>query len=121
MKQEIIEFFKEINKGKTRGSQAKMARDLHTSTATTNRYYSGEQVPSLQTIKDMAQKYHKKEEELKRIFGINTPSFMQQNSKNKDCHIQQVINAVEAEVIKTQMKVIETKLDLIIQMLKGGK
>ena len=83
----IEDFFKEINNGKLRGAQAKMARDLNTSTATTS----------------------EKEKPI------------QQNFKNKDCHIQQVIGNFEAELIKEKLKSLDAKLDLLIQLVKGGK
>ena len=60
------------------------------------------------------------EAEVQKAFGYKeTKTPVQKNIKNRDCNIQQIISAAESEVIKTQMKIIETKLDLIIQMLKG--
>ncbi|MBQ8466010.1 MAG: helix-turn-helix transcriptional regulator [Alphaproteobacteria bacterium] len=129
MRQEVVEFFKEINRGKLRGSQAKMARDLHTSTATTNRYYSGDQIPSLQTIKDMAQTYNKSEKEIKRVFGVDEPqTTVQNNYQNQNCNISQFCKDTETELLKVRLETIDTKIeslsakmDLIIQMFKGGK
>ena len=118
----IEDFFKEINNGKLRGAQAKLARDLHTSTATTNRYFSGEQVPSEQAIKDLAHIYKKSEEEIKEIFNVyEKEKPIQHNVKNKDCQIQQIIGNFEAELIKEKLKSLEAKLDLLIQLAKEGK
>lgn len=118
----IEDFFKEINNGKLRGAQAKMARDLNTSTATTNRYFSGEQLPSAQAVKDLAKLYNKTEDEIKKIFNISEKEKpIQQNFKNKDCHIQQVIGNFEAELIKEKLKSLDAKLDLLIQLVKENK
>lgn len=117
----IEDFFKEINNGKLRGAQAKMARDLDTSTATTNRYFSGEQVPSEQAIKDLAHIYNKSEEEIKKIFKVaDKEKSVQHNFKNKDCQIQQIIGNFEAELIKEKLKTLEAKMDLVLQILQGG-
>lgn len=118
---EVEKLLKDWNGGVLREAKTRLAKELKVQTGNVSNWIHGRQEPSERALVKMAKLFGKKEEEIRKAFGFNkNKPIIQQNLKNKDCHIQQIINAAEAEVLKTQMKVIETKLDLIIQILKGG-
>ncbi len=120
---EAEDILKEWNGGILRNAKRNLAKKLNLQSQTSiSDWLYGRQEPSERAISEMAHLFGKKEEEIKRIFGNNkTKAPTQNNFKNKDCQIQQIIGNFEAELIKEKLKSLEAKLDLLIQLAKEGK
>lgn len=97
MENKIDVFLSEINGGKLRGAQAKLARDIGVKESAVSKYISGISVPSKQAIKDMAKKYNKTVKEMEDIFDVKKHTKIKHN----------------------KLDVIEEKLDLILKKLQG--
>ena len=111
---------KEWNGGVLRDAKTKLAKELRLPTSNISNWLHGRQEPAEKAVVKMAKLFGKSEKEVKNAFaGAEKTQPIQKIVKNKDCNISQVIHSVEAEVLKGQMKVLEAKMDLIIQILKG--
>ena len=73
-------------------------------------------------IKKMASIFGKPEEEIRRIFCTQKESspYTQNNIRSKG-HFQQIINGYKEEALAAQIRTLEAKLDLIIQLMKNSK
>ena len=111
---------KDWNGGVLREAKTRLAKELKVQTGNVSNWLHGRQEPSERAIVKMAKMFGKTEEEIKKAFSCEKMrSPVQKNIRNKDCHIQQVINPVEMEVLKGQLKILEAKIDLLIQIIKG--
>lgn len=122
MTEEAKKILEEWNNGVYRGAQRRLARELGLEENTISQCLSGKQNPSERMINGMSKLFGKSKEEIKRIFCAEKEisAYTQNNIKSKG-HFQQIINGYKEEVLAAQMRTLEAKLDLIIQLLKGGK
>ena len=120
--EEAERILQEWNNGVDRGAKANSERALNISRGKMTDYLSGRQNPSEETIQKMAKLFNKSEEEIKRIKKKKKESFpyTQNNIKSKG-HFQQIINEYKGEAIAAQLRVLEAKIDLLIQLVKRGK
>lgn len=120
--EEAERILKEWNNGVDRGAKANSERALNISRGKMTDYLSGRQNPSEETIQKMAKLFNKSEEEIKRIFCTKKESFpyTQNNIKSRG-HFQQIINGYKEETLAAQIRTLEAKLDLLIQLVKEGK
>lgn len=119
---EAEQLLKDWNNGVLRGAQRRLSRELGFEENTISQCLSGRQNPSKRMITGMSKLFNKPEEELRSIFckpKENLP-YTQNNIKSKG-HFQQIINGYKEEAIAAQMRTLEAKMDLIIQILKEGK
>jgi uncharacterized protein YaaN involved in tellurite resistance len=110
----VNDFLKEINGGIERGAQAKLARDLGTSTSISNRYVKKILKPTEAHVKEMARKYKKTEKEIKDIFDIGERVSIRQHAR----HIHngggdQIIHHTDIEIFYEKFKTIEAKIDAL--------
>lgn len=120
--EEAKHILKEWNNGVDRGAKANSERALNISRGKMTDYLSGRQNPSEETIRKMAKLFNKSEEEIKRIFCSEKekPAYTQNNIRSKGS-FHQVINEYKSEALAAQMRTIEAKIDLLIQLVKEGK
>ena len=120
--EEAKHILKEWNSGISRGAKANSERALNISRGKMTDYLSGRQNPSEETIRNMAKLFNKSEEEIKRIFCSEKekPAYAQNNIRSKGS-FHQVINEFKSETLFAQMRTLEAKIDLLIQLVKEGK
>ena len=131
----------EWNDGIFRGAQAKFAREMGVSKVTVMRWLSGALPPSEKQIKNMAKLFKKSEEEIKSMFVVDNSVNQQANgnsgnviSGNSFSNVGNVaashggdIEGIRQELLETReslgdkIKVLEAKLDLILEKLRKGK
>ena len=127
------ELLTEWNNGYEYGSQVKLARELKLSQSTIMRWVTGALRPSEKQIKNMAKLFNKSEEEIKAMFVVDN-SVNQQANGNSGNVSQTVNNAgggdieeIRQELRETReslgdkIKILEAKLDLILEKLRKGK
>lgn len=110
MQKEKIDFFKNINKGKLRGSQLKLAKLLGISHPAVGAWFKGIQTPSETNIKKMSKLFKKSEEELQKIFEINKDSVSDRNfmvNDNKETYLAEK----EIELLKRENAVLKKELE----------
>lgn len=120
--EEVENILKEWNGGILRGAKTKFEKKIGSPSGKLSDYLQGRQNPSEITIKNMAKTLQKSEEEIRRLFCNKKEAlpYTQNNIKSKG-HFQQIINGYKEEVLAAQIRTLEAKLDLIIQLIKGGK
>lgn len=130
----------EWNDGIFRGAQAKFAREMGVSKVTVMRWLSGALPPSEKQIKNMAKLFKKSEEEIKSMFVVDNSVNQQANGNsgvimgNNNSNVNNVaashggdIEGIRQELRETReslgdkIKVLEAKLDLILEKLRKGK
>lgn len=127
------ELLTEWNNGYEYGSQVKLARELKLSQSTIMRWVTGALRPSEKQIKNMAKLFKKSEEEIKSMFVVDN-SVNQQANGNSGNVSQTVNNAGGGEIegirqelretresLGDKIKILEAKLDLILEKLRKGK
>ena len=122
MVEEAKKILEEWNNGVYRGAQRRLARELGLEENTISQCLSGRQNPSERMINGMSKLFNKPKEEIKRIFcrEKETSAYTQNNIKSRG-HVQQIINGYKEETLAAQIRTLEAKLDLLIQLVRGGK
>ena len=134
------ELLTEWNNGYEYGSQVKLARELKLSQSTIMRWVTGALRPSEKQIKNMAKLFKKSEEEIKAMFVVDNSVNQQANGNsgvimgNNNSNVNNVaashggdIEEIRQELRETReslgdkIKVLEAKLDLILEKLRKGK
>ena len=134
------ELLTEWNNGYEYGSQVKLARELKLSQSTIMRWVTGALRPSEKQIKNMAKLFKKSEEEIKAMFVVDNSVNQQANGNsgvimgNNNSNVNNVaashggdIEGIRQELRETReslgdkIKVLEAKLDLILEKLRKGK
>lgn len=120
--EEAENLLKNWNKGILDGAKTNLAKELNISPSKISDCLSGRQNPSKNMIKKMASIFGKPEEEIRRIFCTQKESspYTQNNIRSKG-HFQQIINGYKEEALAAQIRTLEAKLDLIIQLMKNSK
>lgn len=120
--EEAKKILEKWNHGTLTGAQRKLSKVLKISESKISDCLGGRANPSGNMVSKMAELFGISEEDVRRIFGNKKEdiSYTQNNIKSKG-HFQQIINGYKEEVLSARMSTLEAKLDLIIQLLKGGK
>lgn len=120
--EEAKQLLTDWNNGAYRGAQRRLAKELGLEENTISQCLSERQNPSKRMITGMAKLFNKPEEEIRRIFCTpKEPSPYTQNNIRSKGHFQQIINGYKEEALAAQIRTLEAKLDLIIQLIKGNK
>lgn len=120
--EEAKKLLEEWNNGTLTGAQRKLSKKLKISESKISDCLAGRANPSVNMVSKMAGIFNKPEEEIRRIFGNKKePSSYTQNNIKSKGHFQQIINGYKEEALSAQIRTLEAKLDLIIQLIKGNK
>lgn len=122
MGEEARKILEKWNNGVYRGAQRRLARELGLEENTISQCLTGKQNPSERMITGMSKIFGKSKEEIKRIFCSEKekPAYTQNNIRSKGS-FHQVINEYKSEALSAQMRTLEAKIDLLIQLVKEGK
>lgn len=122
MGEEARKILEKWNNGVYRGAQRRLARELGLEENTISQCLTGKQNPSERMITGMSKIFGKSKEEIKRIFCAEKekPAYTQNNIRSKGS-FHQVINEYKSEALSAQMRALEAKIDLLIQLVKEGK
>lgn len=122
MGEEARKILEKWNNGVYRGAQRRLARELGLEENTISQCLTGKQNPSERMITGMSKIFGKSKEEIKRIFCSEKekPAYTQNNIRSKGS-FHQVINEYKSEALSAQMRAMEAKIDLLIQLVKEGK
>lgn len=120
--EEVEQLLREWNGGILRGAKTKFENEIGATSGKLGDYLHGRQNPSEIIIKKMSKTLQKSEEEIRRLFCNKKEAspYTQNNIKSKG-HFQQIINGYKEETLSAQMRTLEAKLDLIIQLMKNSK
>ena len=112
------------NNGTLTGAQRKLSKALNISESKISDCLAGRANPSanMKFVFIEVAKFNKKEDEIRKIFGNKKEdmSYTQNNIRSKG-NFHQVINEYKSEALSAQMRALEAKIDLLIQLVKEGK
>lgn len=122
MGEEARKILEKWNNGIYRGAQRRLARELGLEENTISQCLTGKQNPSERMIAGMSKLFGKSKEEIKRIFCAEKEksAYTQNNIRGKD-NFHQVIHEFKSKALFAQMRTLEAKIDLLIQLVKEAK
>lgn len=121
MGEEARKILEKWNNGVYRGAQRRLARELGLEENTISQCLTGKQHPSERMITGMSKIFGKSKEEIKKIFCAEKEISYTQNNIRSKGNFHQVINEYKSEALSAQMRALEAKIDLLIQLVKEGK